>query len=115
MNYYKNPTTGVIYAYTDEQVEEGIVVEGLVEMTPEEVEAHLHPVIPNSQLLKEALTSLSLKYQTDIEVLNRAWLSAAVNDGVNETSKKDAVLTQITARKATYATERAEIIATYPV
>ncbi|HHL2824791.1 TPA: hypothetical protein ACQ431_003022 [Citrobacter murliniae] len=73
------------------------------------------PVQPNSELLKAALTSLSTKYQDDIEVLNRAWLAAAVNDGVNETTKKDAVVVQITARKSQYASDRAAVIAQYPV
>ncbi|HDS5360845.1 TPA: hypothetical protein QHT96_004515, partial [Enterobacter roggenkampii] len=57
---------------------------------------------------------LSNIYQDDIEKLNRAWLAAAVNDGVNETTKKDAVLVQINARKSQYATDRAAIIAQYP-
>ncbi|WP_412530890.1 hypothetical protein [Enterobacter roggenkampii] len=57
---------------------------------------------------------LSSTYQDDIEKLNRAWLAAAVNDGVNETAKKDVVLEQINTRKAQYATDRAAIIAQYP-
>ncbi|HGH4632865.1 TPA: hypothetical protein ACJIWZ_004158 [Enterobacter kobei] len=73
------------------------------------------PVIPNSELLKAALAALSTEYQADIEILNRAWLGAAVNDGVNETTKKDAVLVQINARKTKYATDRAAVIAQYPV
>ncbi|PUV27499.1 tail assembly chaperone [Cronobacter sakazakii] len=73
------------------------------------------PSQPNSELLKSALSYLSTEYQGDIEILNRAWLAAAVNDGVNETTKKDAVLVQINARKAKYATDRAAVIAQYPV
>ncbi|MCR1298369.1 hypothetical protein [Enterobacter kobei] len=73
------------------------------------------PVIPNSELLKAALAALSTEYQADIEILNRAWLGAAVNGGVNETTKKDAVLVQINARKTKYATDRAAVIAQYPV
>ena len=70
--------------------------------------------MPNSALRKIALATLSSVYQDDIEKLNRAWLAAAVNDGVNETAKKDVVLTQINARKTQYASDRAEIIAQYP-
>lgn len=70
---------------------------------------------PNSEMRKSALSSLSSAYQDDIEKLNRAWLAAAVNDGVNETAKKDAVLAQINARKSQYANDRAAIIAQYPV
>lgn len=72
------------------------------------------PTPPNSELRKAALSVLSNTYQDDIEKLNRAWLAAAVNDGVNETAKKDVVLSQINARKAQYASDRAAIIAQYP-
>lgn len=72
------------------------------------------PAPPNSELRKAALSVLSNTYQDDIEKLNRAWLAAAVNDGVNETAKKDVVLAQINARKAQYASDRAAIIAQYP-
>lgn len=46
MIYYKDPETGEVYAYDDQQVADGIVKEGLVPMTPEEVEAHLNPPVP---------------------------------------------------------------------
>lgn len=73
------------------------------------------PAPPNSELRKAALSALSNTYQDDIEKLNRAWLAAAVNDGVNETAKKDVVLAQINTRKTQYANDRAAIIAQYPV
>ncbi len=73
------------------------------------------PVQPNSELRKAALAALSSTYQDDIEKLNRAWLAAAINDGVNETAKKDVVLAQINTRKTQYANDRAAIIAQYPV
>lgn len=72
------------------------------------------PPPANSELRKSLLTSLSNTYQDDIEKLNRAWLAAAVNDGVNETTKKDAVLAQINTRKTQYSTDRAAIISQYP-
>lgn len=72
------------------------------------------PPPANSELRKSLLASLSNTYQDDIEKLNRAWLAAAVNDGVNETTKKDAVLAQINTRKTQYSTDRAAIIAQYP-
>ncbi|WP_432467112.1 tail fiber assembly protein [Enterobacter roggenkampii] len=72
------------------------------------------PPPANSELRKSLLTSLSNTYQDDIEKLNRAWLAAAVNDGVNETAKKDVVLGQINTRKTQYASDRAAIIAQYP-
>lgn len=72
------------------------------------------PSPQNSDLRKAALAELSRVYQDDIEHLNRAWLAAAVNDGVNETEKKDVVLEQINTRKAQYASDRAVIISQYP-
>lgn len=71
------------------------------------------PNPPNSELLKLALASLNSEYQDDIESLNRAWLAAAVNDGVNATTKKDAVLLQINARKTRYASDRSALITLY--
>ncbi|MEI9627322.1 tail assembly chaperone [Phytobacter diazotrophicus] len=73
------------------------------------------PKPPNSELLKTALQNLTTQYQADIEALNRAWLAAAVSDGTSEGDKKAAVLTQITARKTQYASDRAAVIAQYPV
>ncbi|KZQ18686.1 tail fiber assembly protein [Enterobacter roggenkampii] len=72
------------------------------------------PPTPSSVLRRAALATLSSVYQDDIEKLNRAWLAAAVNDGVNETAKKDVVLAQINTRKTQYASDRAAIIAQYP-
>lgn len=72
------------------------------------------PLPPNSELRKAALATLSSTYQDDIEKLNRALLAAAVNDVVNETAKKDVVLSQINNRKTQYANDRAAIIAQYP-
>lgn len=68
----------------------------------------------NEELRKEALSLLSKQYQDDVMKLNISWLSAAVSDGVNETAKKDAVITQINDRKTKYAADRAAIIAQYP-
>jgi hypothetical protein len=73
------------------------------------------PPLPNSELLKSALSKLSLEHQNDSESLNRAWLAAAVSDGAQETSKKDAVTAQIADRRAKYLADRAALIAQYPV
>ena len=48
MNYYRDTVTNEVYAYDDQQAYEGIVKEGLIPMTPEEVEAHLNPVYVQS-------------------------------------------------------------------
>lgn len=68
----------------------------------------------NSEKRKNALSILSVNYQSDIAKLNIAWLAAEVSDGVNETAKKEAVIAQINDRKNQYAADRAAIIAKYP-
>lgn len=68
----------------------------------------------NTDLRKNALTSLSAKLTSDIAQLNLAWLAAQVNDGASEGIKKDAIMSQISSAKAQYATDRAAIIAQYP-
>lgn len=72
------------------------------------------PEPTNEEKRKVALTNLSNQYQLDISKLNIAWLAAAVSDGVSEGTKKDAVIAQIDARKAQYASDRSAIIAQYP-
>ncbi len=49
MNYYKDTNTGEVYAYDDQQVEEGYVKEGLVAMIPAEVEEHKNPKLTLEQ------------------------------------------------------------------
>lgn len=68
----------------------------------------------NSEKRKKALNSLLQQYQLDIQTLNVAWLAAAVNDGVNETTKKAAVINQITLRKAQYSQDVAAVITQFP-
>lgn len=68
----------------------------------------------NEELRKSALSIISKQYQDDIMNLNISWLAASVSDGVNETTKKDAVIARINERKATYAADCAVVIAQYP-
>lgn len=49
MKYYKD-TAGNVYAYNDIQTPK----DGLIQMTPEEVEAHLNPPVDPVQLADEA-------------------------------------------------------------
>lgn len=78
--------------------------------SPEETNQDL----TNEEKRKNALSILSIEYKNDIAELNTAWLSAAVSDGVNENTKKDAVIAQINERKTKYAIDRSAIIAQYP-
>lgn len=48
------------------------------------------------------LSKLSTRYKADISGLNDSYLSALVNDGINETTKLQAVRDQISERKAQY-------------
>ena len=43
MKYFKDKNTGEVYAYVQDQIDGGWVREGLVQMTGEEVSAHLAP------------------------------------------------------------------------
>jgi hypothetical protein len=58
------------------------------------------PVIIES--LPVRLSKLSTIYKADISALNESYLSALVNDGINETAKLQVVRDQIVERKAQY-------------
>lgn len=46
MKYFKDENTDEVYAYDQEQIDGGWVKEGLVQMTDEEVSAHVAPPPP---------------------------------------------------------------------
>ena len=71
------------------------------------------PQPSNAEKKKQELLDLSSKYKADILELNAAWLAAAVNDGENEISKKNMVISEIAERKSKYASERADIVSKY--
>ena len=52
MKYFKDITTGEVYAYDQEQIDGGWVKEGLVAMTEEEVSAHLAPKPPTAEQVR---------------------------------------------------------------
>lgn len=55
-----------------------------------------------TESLSTILNRLSTKYKSDISMLNDSYLSALVNDGINETVKLQVVRDQIADRKAQY-------------
>lgn len=55
--------------------------------------------------LPTILNRLSNLYKADIAALNTSYLSALVNDGINETTKLQAVRDQIADRKAQYVAD----------
>lgn len=112
MKYYIDGR-GEIFAYEEDGSQDDLIGDKQP-LTKDEVDAILNPEPTNEEKRKAALLALSAQYQSDISQLNNAWVAAAVSDGVNETAKKDAVISQINDRKAKYATDRAAIIAQYP-
>lgn len=76
MNYYKDAVTNEVYAYDDQQVSGGIIKDGLVLMTPEEVEAHKNPnlTLEQASILERQWRNTELA-NADIEI-NKAVDSA---------------------------------------
>ena len=60
MIYFKHPETGEVFAYETEQDRQEWGAPELVEMTPEEIDAHLHPPIPADARRKAAKDSIDL-------------------------------------------------------
>lgn len=44
MIYYRETSTGEVFAYPESDINDGLVKEGLIEMSPGEVQEHLNPV-----------------------------------------------------------------------
>lgn len=77
MKYYKNPETSEVYAYETEEERQEWGAPELVEMTPEEVEAHLNPP-PEPIPIPEAVSKAQGK-----AALIQAGLWQAVTDYVD--------------------------------
>ena len=60
MNYFKNPESGEVFAYDDEQVVAGLA-DGKTPMTAEEVEAHVNPQ-PTPEQVKESINAEARAY-----------------------------------------------------
>lgn len=63
MKYFLDKKTGEVYAYDQEQIDGGLVKEGLAPMTDEEVSAHLNPpppppVVPREVTMRQARLQL---------------------------------------------------------
>lgn len=54
MKYYKHTETGDVHAYEDESERQEWGAPELVEMTPEEIDAHLNPPVDTEQLADAA-------------------------------------------------------------
>jgi len=53
MKYYKHPETGEVFAYENEQERQEWGAPELVEMTPEEIDAHLNPPPTAEQIIAQ--------------------------------------------------------------
>lgn len=93
----------------------------LIEVTDEELSTYWKQIAPDGkklgvidnrpawvfipaavESLSTVLNRLSTNYKSDIAGLNDSYLSALVNDGINETTKLQTVRDQIAERKAQY-------------
>ena len=79
MKYYKHPESGEVFAYESEQERQEWGAPELVEMTPEEVDAHLNP--PPVPLTLEQIQELRRRaYVTESDPLkNEADYDALIN------------------------------------
>ena len=71
MKYYKHPTTGEVYAYEADGSQDTFILPDLVQMTDEEVQAHLNP--PQAPTPIPTLTPRQVRF-----VLNAAGLRETV-------------------------------------
>lgn len=79
MEFYKTET-GLVYAYSDEQIAAGFVAAGLVKMTADEVELHCNPPASAEELAEEAKgQQLALRIAADSEI---EWRQDAVGEGI---------------------------------
>lgn len=65
MKYYKHPETGEVFAYETEQERQEWGAPELVEMTPEEIDAHLNP--PRQPLQKTIFSVLEFRDRFTLE------------------------------------------------
>lgn len=63
MKYFKDKNTGEVYAYDQEQIDGGWVKEGLVQMTDEEVHAHLNPQPTIEQIADQVRAERDVKIE----------------------------------------------------
>ena len=106
-NFYRDPATGVVYEYDDQQVESGFVLDSLVPMTAEEIEAHLnHASVPMTVEEVERLRLVA--YADPITGSDRFFAEAARLQAIGGTTD------EIEAARAAGAARYAEIQGQYP-
>ncbi|MHC8366308.1 tail fiber assembly protein [Pseudomonas sp. ZT5P21] len=90
-NFYQDPENGEVFEYSDEDVANGFVRDGLVALTDEEVEAHLAPpVLSLEQLAVVALNERDRRL--DVAALRIAPLQDAVDLGEASENEEQSLL-----------------------
>ncbi|EPT3121753.1 hypothetical protein ACVQEB_003976 [Pseudomonas aeruginosa] len=107
MKHYKHPESSEVFAYESEQERQEWGAPELVEMTPEEVEAHLNPPIPS--LTREQIEALRLRaYADPLTGSDRYFVEAS------RLQEMGAAQEEIDVAKAAGANRYAEIQNAYP-
>lgn len=111
MLYFKNPATGEVFAYETTEERDKYGAPDLVEMTEEEINAHLNP----GQTYDQALAVLNRAYQADIDALMKAFSNAYLADGTSQDTKQQVIRDQYATRKTQYAADYAALKTQYGV
>lgn len=107
MYYYKNPDDGKVFAYDEQQIEEGWVENGLVPMSDDEVAAHINPV--HDPLTHDEVERLRLTAYADPVTGSDRYFAEAVRLQAMGGTQAD-----IDTAKSAGAARYAEIQALYP-
>lgn len=90
-NFYKNPEDGEVFEYSGDDVDNGLVRDGLVVMTEEEVKEHLSPpVLSFEQLVTIALSERDRRLE--IAAVRIAPLQDAIDLGEAEPDEESSLL-----------------------
>lgn len=111
MIYFKNTENGAVYGYETEAERDRYGAPGLIQLTPEEEEAHLNPAPTYSQ----ALAALNAAYQIKIDGLNRQFALAALSAGPSEEGKKLSIRADYEAARTQHAANIAQLKLQYGI
>lgn len=110
MIYFKNKN-GEVFAYANQDERDEYGAPDLIEMTQEEIDAHLSPA-PTYQ---SELAQLNFDWQKKVESYNKTFALAALSDGPSEEAKKVAIRAAYEVDKAQNTADRAALKAKYGI
>lgn len=110
MKYFYDEDLGV-RAFEEDGSQDFLITEGMRQLTPEEVAAHLNPAPTYSK----ALASLNAAYQIKIDGFNRQFALAALADGASEESKKLSIRADYETAKNLHAANIAQLKIQYGI